>query len=250
MKGWYRDNYRHSLAARHIITGRVDLKRYSGTWDQKSVEPTPWFQRGCKNVKAKYSLRSDGKVDVVNTCDGKEIKGVARSVSKDNRHLKVSFGFPYPEGDYNIEELDKDYSRAKVTGGGYTWELERRRRRAMAERDYRYIGQKDEDPKEFIHNNVDGHYDDHRLEHFWQGATHCLFRPADDLDNDWLSFNRAAGNGQIELSDNPVERYQERGAALVGRVVTIANVEPLLDHGADMSFRDTMMDLAFGRNLR
>ena len=103
---------------------KVDLKRYMGTWKQISVNPEPRFQRGCKNVKAIYKLRPDGKVAVTNVCDGRKIKGVARSVSDSNRHLKVSF-FPLIWANYNIVKIDKNYKNATVKGGKYTWKLKK-----------------------------------------------------------------------------------------------------------------------------
>ena len=103
---------------------KVDIKRYMGTWKQISVNPEPHFQKGCKNVKAIYKLRADGKVIVENVCDGRRIKGVAKSVSENNRHLKVSF-FPFIWGDYNIVKLDKNYKNATVKGGKYTWKLKK-----------------------------------------------------------------------------------------------------------------------------
>ena len=102
----------------------IDLKRYMGTWEQISVHPEPRFQRGCKNVKAIYKLREDGKVIVTNVCDGRKISGIAKSVSKDNRHLKVSF-FPLLWGDYNIVKIDKNYRNATVKSGNITWKLKK-----------------------------------------------------------------------------------------------------------------------------
>lgn len=104
---------------------KVDLKRYMGTWKQVSVDPMPSFQKDCKDVKAIYSLREDGKVNVLNVCDNtRSIKGTAKSVSDDNRHLKVSF-FPFLWGDYNINFIDKDYKNAIVKSKKYTWKLEK-----------------------------------------------------------------------------------------------------------------------------
>lgn len=103
---------------------KINLKKYMGTWKQISVRPVPRFQKDCKNVKAIYKLRKDGKVDVVNICDGRDIHGVARSVSKSNKELEVSF-FPFIWGEYNIVKLDKDYKNATVKGGKYTWRLKK-----------------------------------------------------------------------------------------------------------------------------
>ncbi|QDA61514.1 lipocalin family protein [Hymenobacter jejuensis] len=99
----------------------VDLKRYSGLWYEIARLPTR-FEKGCQHVTAHYHLRSDGKVDVVNTChqDGvngpvESVKGVARVVDPEtNAKLKVSFFWPF-EGDYWILDLDPlDYRYALV----------------------------------------------------------------------------------------------------------------------------------------
>lgn len=104
---------------------KIDLKRYAGTWKQKSVKNEPWFQRGCKDVKAQYTVKGDGTVRVVNTCDGRKIEGTARSVSADNRKLQVDFGFPFRKGDYIIKSVNKDYTKAVVKSGKTEWVLTR-----------------------------------------------------------------------------------------------------------------------------
>lgn len=128
--GWFGESFRHYLASKGVKT-KVDLRRYAGEWRQESVKNEPWFQRGCKDVRARYSLNKDGSVRVVNSCDGREVEGVARSVSDDNRRLKVSFGFPFGEGDYRIKSVDDDYSRAVVRSGDTEWVLVRPKRRFM-----------------------------------------------------------------------------------------------------------------------
>jgi apolipoprotein D and lipocalin family protein len=131
MRGWHFESYRHSLAAKGVKT--VDLKRYAGTWRQKKVINEPWFQKGCQDVTATYKLRKDGKVDVINKCqkDGKiqVAKGIARSVSQDNKKLKVGF-FPFGlfEGNYEIVELNPNYTQATVKSGKTVWTLERNRK--------------------------------------------------------------------------------------------------------------------------
>ena len=102
----------------------VDLKKYMGTWQQISVEPVPSFQKGCKDVKAIYSLRKDGKVDVLNVCDNRSVKGIAKSVSDDNRRLKVSF-FPLIWAEYDIAEIDENYKNVTVKSRKYTWKLKK-----------------------------------------------------------------------------------------------------------------------------
>jgi len=108
------DSYIHRLSALGVKS--VSVPKYMGKWNSQGSFPT-WFEKGCSKSKAKYSLRTDGKIDVENSCLQKSkrryTKGVARSVSEDNKKLKVSF-FPLIEGDYIIEYLDKDYQNVIV----------------------------------------------------------------------------------------------------------------------------------------
>jgi|PlaIllAssembly_1097288.scaffolds.fasta_scaffold10493_6 lipocalin len=122
--GWRNESYRHSLASRGILTSKkIDLKKYAGVWKQESVTPEPWFQKGCKDVKAKYELKPDGNMKVTNYCGNRKIVGEAVPLSKDNRKLAVSFGFPWFPGKYEIKKVDPDYKHATVTSGEYTWRL-------------------------------------------------------------------------------------------------------------------------------
>lgn len=114
----------------NTLNAKVNLKKYAGTWNQQSAIPA-WFQKNCKNVQAMYKVRDDGKVDVYNSCSvkgkRKVVKGIARSVSKDNKKLKVNFGIPFAEGDYVIEYLSADYKYAVVghPEKKYLWILSR-----------------------------------------------------------------------------------------------------------------------------
>jgi apolipoprotein D and lipocalin family protein len=99
---------------------RVDLARYAGTWYEIARLPQG-FEEGCTGVTATYTLRPDGKVQVVNRChegslDGRvrDIKGTARSVNPPaNSRLKVTFFWPF-EGDYWVFRLDDAYTTAAV----------------------------------------------------------------------------------------------------------------------------------------
>jgi apolipoprotein D and lipocalin family protein len=111
----------------------VDLDRYIGTWYEIATIPQR-FQKDCVGVAATYTLRDDGKIDVLNKCrkktlDGelKEAKGKAWVVDKKtNAKLKVQFFWPF-KGDYWIVELDADYQYAVVghPGRKYLWILSR-----------------------------------------------------------------------------------------------------------------------------
>lgn len=97
----------------------VDLKRYSGTWYEIARYPNR-FQRDCQSdTKAEYTVRKDGKVQVVNSCrqkDGKTktARGTAKVADKrTNAKLRVTFFWPF-YGDYWVIGLSPDYRYAIV----------------------------------------------------------------------------------------------------------------------------------------
>jgi apolipoprotein D and lipocalin family protein len=98
----------------------VDLARYQGTWYEIARLPL-YFEKNCAgNVTATYTLRTDGKIQVVNRClkaDGRPIvaKGTGQLARKDGpaSQLKVTFFWPF-FGDYWILDLDPSYRWAVV----------------------------------------------------------------------------------------------------------------------------------------
>lgn len=102
------------------VVEKVDLGSYTGRWYEIARYPNS-FERGCVGVTADYSLRQDGRINVLNTCreeslDGnvRTIEGVARVVdSSTNAKLAVTFFGPF-EGDYWILELGSEYEYAVV----------------------------------------------------------------------------------------------------------------------------------------
>jgi apolipoprotein D and lipocalin family protein len=110
----------------------VDLHRYVGLWYEIGRYPNS-FQKGCQDSTAMYTVRPDGKIDVVNSCrndqDGslREAKGRAWVVDKNsNARLKVSFFWPF-RGDYWIIDLGREYEYAVVgtPNRRYLWILSR-----------------------------------------------------------------------------------------------------------------------------
>jgi apolipoprotein D and lipocalin family protein len=111
----------------------VDLERYVGTWYDVASFPQR-FQRGCTGTSATYTMRGDGKIDVLNRCrdgslTGKErvARGRARVVDRStNAKLKVSFFRPF-WGDYWIIDLGPNYEYAVVghPSRDYLWILSR-----------------------------------------------------------------------------------------------------------------------------
>ena len=116
----------------------VDLNRYTGDWFEIARFPNR-FQRQCVgDVRASYTRRLDGRLDVVNRCrtlDGAtEASGVARIVDEQTfAKLKVRFApawlsfLPAVWGDYWIVGLAPDYSWVVVgdPGRAYLWILAR-----------------------------------------------------------------------------------------------------------------------------
>ena len=112
-----------------------ELERYLGTW-YEIARLDHRFERGLSRVQARYSLREDGGVRVVNRGfdenkgQWSEAEGKAYFVGDaDVGRLEVSFFGPF-YGAYNIVELDhENYRYAMVTGPNtrYLWILARDR---------------------------------------------------------------------------------------------------------------------------
>ena len=110
---------------------KVDLNRYLGTWYEIATIPQR-FQKGCTGVTAAYSLRSDGRIDVLNQCYKDSLNGKYKSVhgkawvtdTLTNAKLKVQFFWPF-SGAYWIIELDSNYQYAVVghPNRNYLWIL-------------------------------------------------------------------------------------------------------------------------------
>jgi apolipoprotein D and lipocalin family protein len=110
----------------------VDLDRYLGKWYEIARYPNR-FEKDCaSDVTAQYTLRADGKIEVVNSCrqsDGKVkySKGSAKIADRQsNAKLKVTFFWLF-YGNYWIIDLDPDYRYAVVSepGRDYLWILSR-----------------------------------------------------------------------------------------------------------------------------
>ncbi len=117
----------------------VDLNKYSGTWYEIAKYPNK-FQKDCVgNTTATYTLKGEGKIEVLNRClekDGttKAAKAAGKINDKQtNAKLKVRFapGFtsflPFVWADYWVIDLASDYSYAVVgtPDRDYFWILSR-----------------------------------------------------------------------------------------------------------------------------
>ena len=114
------------------VVAAVDLSRYAGRWYEIARLPNRFEKKCVDSVTATYTLRSDGKVDVVNRCrkangEYTTAKGKAKIVDKKtNAKLKVTFFWPF-YGDYWILDLGPDYEYAVVGAPNrdYLWILSR-----------------------------------------------------------------------------------------------------------------------------
>ena len=110
---------------------KVNLERYMGTWYEIARFPHS-FEKGLVGVSATYSLKKNGKVDVLNqgykdSLSGKlkRAKGFAKlpDLSVPGR-LMVYFFWPFG-GEYLILDLDENYQYVLVgsSSKNYLWIL-------------------------------------------------------------------------------------------------------------------------------
>ncbi|MBV8390919.1 MAG: lipocalin family protein [Mucilaginibacter sp.] len=110
--------------------GYVELEKYLGKWYEIAKFPQS-FEKGCTNVTSEYSLRDDGKINLVNSClkNGqlKTTTGIASVDDKESAKLEVQFQWPF-SGKYWIIALALDYSYAVVghPNRKYLWILNRK----------------------------------------------------------------------------------------------------------------------------
>ena len=105
-----------------------DLNRYLGSW-YEIAKYDHYFERDLDYAMAHYTLREDGKIDVLNTGikDGraKDATGIAKATDVPGL-LRVSFFGPF-YSDYRVLLIDENYQYALVGGSTdkYLWILSR-----------------------------------------------------------------------------------------------------------------------------
>jgi apolipoprotein D and lipocalin family protein len=147
-----------------VTVGQVDLDRYAGLWYEIARIPNRFQKKCIQNTTAHYSLREDGKIEVINRClkengEINEIKGIAKIADeKSHAKLKVSFvrllGISLFWADYWIIDLAKDYQWAVVgtPSRKYGWILARKPElnQEILEGIHLRLSKQGYDPSEFI----------------------------------------------------------------------------------------------------
>lgn len=127
------------LAAEPVrAVAALDMDRYAGQWHEIAHLPVSFQKKCVGDITATYSLRSDGRISVLNRCrvdDGGLIQaeGVARAVDGEPGKLQVRFApdwlawLPLVWADYWVIALDPDYQWAMVgePDRRYLWILSR-----------------------------------------------------------------------------------------------------------------------------
>lgn len=120
-----------------VPVASVDLERYAGLWYEIARIENRFEKQCAHGVTATYTLRDDGKIEVVNRCfksDGKpdEARGLARVADPPTgSRLEVSFfsilGLRPVWGDYWVLGLGEDYEYSVVgtPDRKYGWVLSR-----------------------------------------------------------------------------------------------------------------------------
>ena len=127
-----------SVSAEPLTTvDSVDLERYAGLWYEVAKIPNRYQKKCVSGTTARYSLRDDGRMEVLNSCmtkagKPKKAKGIARVVDAEtDAKLKVSFvkllGKRMFWADYWIVGLGDEYEYAIVgqPSRKYGWILSR-----------------------------------------------------------------------------------------------------------------------------
>ena len=123
----------NKMAIDTTTVSELNVERYMGTW-YEIARFQHSFEKDLVGVTATYSLRDDGKIDVVNagykhSLDGKyeEAKEKAKIPNPEEPgKLKVAF-FLFFYAQYNIMELDDSYQYALIGSSSpdYLWILSR-----------------------------------------------------------------------------------------------------------------------------
>jgi len=115
---------------------KVELNSYLGSW-YEIARYEHFFEEGCVDAKATYSLKEGGQINVLNECikngEYSRVNGVAYAIDESNSKLKVSFFRPF-YGNYWILMLGDNYEYALIGDPSrkYLWILARENKISQA----------------------------------------------------------------------------------------------------------------------
>jgi hypothetical protein len=110
------------------------------------------------------------------------------------------------------------------------------------------FGGKNEKPDAYIERSLKPNSKD-GLKEFTADVRRMIYDPKGEYDREWKSLEGAAGLPK-KLSKDPINRAEERAAALMGRVLTQENMQPMLDKEKDKNVRGVALDILFGRDIK
>jgi len=211
--GWRYESHRHSLAARGISS-----KYYARMSEQEQI-----------NVFLKHN---------------KDFKDM--NVDEQKRYLDMMMREQKIRGNEGIANVYRQFKKRIETRGYFS------------KNTLPFGTTKNEQALPFIERNMDTQTEGDGLQQFKEDVAEMARHPMKDLDGEWEEYTSLAENKPYgkygvpeKLSDDKVLRAQQRAAALFGRVVSQANVEPLVDkRECDRSVRDIGVDFLFGRRVR
>ena len=114
------------------VVSHVDVYKYMGKWFDIAHLPAV-FLNNCFNNQAVYSLESNGKLKIVNSCTKNSVhgvwdhvEGIGKITDPTNAKINVEFQWPF-KGKYWILEVGKNYDYALVgePSRQYLWILSR-----------------------------------------------------------------------------------------------------------------------------
>ena len=129
---------------------KLDIQRFLGLWNEIGRLPNS-FEKDLVGVTANYSLKENGRIQVLNQGYLKSLNGTLKSakgkakLTEQTGKLKVSF-FLFFYADYNVMELDQDGYQWALIGSStpkYLWILSRNP--SISEELYKDILQKAKD---------------------------------------------------------------------------------------------------------
>ena len=118
----------NKLTVDNSVVSELDVQRFLGEWYEVArFDHT--FERGMEQTKAKYIMREDGDIDVLNSGikDGKPKTAEGKAKLTDTPALlRVSFFGPF-YSDYRVMLIDSTYQYALIGSGSddYLWILSR-----------------------------------------------------------------------------------------------------------------------------